>query len=86
MAQVNLDGLNLEMSVGVEKNINSNRSKLDILVDEDGKATTTTTRPITSQKRISREGRIRVIRTEFGLLDTRNLDIVFMKVRCKFTF
>ena len=86
MAQVNLDGLNLEMSVGVEKNINSNRSKLDILVDEDGKATTTTTRPITSQKRISRKGRIRIIRTELSFLDARDLDIVLVKVRCEFAF
>ena len=86
MAEMNLDGLGFKMSVGVEKVVDNNRRKLNILVDENGEATSTTTRPITSQKRISRKGRIRIIRTELSFLDARDLDIVLVKVRCEFAF
>ena len=81
-----MDGLGFKMSVGVEKVVDNNRRKLNILVDENGEATSTTTRPITSQKRISRKGRIRIIRTELSFLDARDLDIVLVKVRCEFAF
>ena len=75
-----LDGLSFEMGVVAEQNIHINRRKLDILVNKNGKATPTTSRAITSKKRVAGKRRIRGIRTELRLLDAGDFDIVLAKV------
>ena len=76
--------MRFEMGVGVEQIVNINRRKLNILVDENGEATPTASRSITTQKRITGERRIRITRTKLRLLYAGNLDIVFSKERSEF--
>ena len=80
MTEVNVDGLHFEMEIAVNNMVHIDRSEFDVMTDEDGEATTTTTsRPITAKKCISGKSRIRSLRTKFCLLDAGNFDVVFVE-------
>ena len=76
MTEVNVDGLHFEMEIAVNNMVHIDRSEFDVMADEDGKATTTTSRPITAKKCISGKSQIRSLRC---LLDAGNFDVVFVE-------
>ena len=85
MTEMDVDGLQFEMEIAINNTINVNLGKFDIVTDEDGQATTTTSRPIAAEKCIAGEYRIRSLRTEFRLLNAHNFYIVFVEKYRKFS-
>ena len=85
MTEMDVDGLQFEMEIAINNTISVNLSKFDIVIDEDGQATTTTSRPIAAEECISGEDRIRSLRTKFRLLNARSFYVVFMEEYRKFS-
>ena len=81
MTKMDTDGDGFQMLVGVEKVIHFDRSELDIVANEDGDTTSSTTLAIASEEGVSRERRVRVARAQFSFLKTRNFDVVFAQER-----
>ena len=80
---MNFDSLQFEMRISANEIFNINRSVFHVVADEDGEATTTTTRPIPSKKSITGKNWIRRLRAEFSFLDTRDFDVVGVEERRK---
>ena len=49
MTEVNVDGLHFEMEIAVNNMVHIDRSEFNIVADEGGEATTTTSRPISAK-------------------------------------
>ena len=79
---MNFDGDDFEMRV--REIVNINRSKFDIVTNEDGNTTTTAPLTVAPEERVARERWVRAARSQFRLLETRNFDVISAQIRCKF--
>ena len=80
VTKMDTDGDGFEMLVGVEEVIHVNRSKLHIMAYKNGKATSTTTLAIASEKGVTRKRRVWIVRAQFRFLKARDLHVVFAQV------
>ena len=78
------DGLQFEVRINADDGFNVKRRKLDIVSDEEGKASTTACATIATQQSVTWERRIRRFRTELSLLDAGNHHVIVMQERGKF--
>ena len=78
MTEMDLDGEDFHVRVNASE-INIERLKLDVMTDEDGEVATTAADTVALKKCKAGKRGIPIVWSKFRLLDTSNLNIVFVQ-------
>ena len=73
------DGLKLEVLINANDTVHVNRREFYIVMNQNGQATTTTSRSIAAEERVARKRWVRHMRAEFSFLYTGYLHVVLVK-------